>query len=126
MYRIVLSLEARTKRGALTAYYIWYVWKSSLDIEGANKMQSLIHPSPARGVSALGTEKIFLLKDNSEEEQLRLDLTFCERDWFSLQRSTGPQVCADLFREYNFILLSMQVGIVPSDGDCIFSTKYGN
>lgn len=89
-------------------------------------MQSLIHPSPARGVSALGTEKIFLLKDNSEEEQLRLDLTFCERDWFSLQRSTGPQVCADLFREYNFILLSMHVGLVPSDGDCNFSTKYGN
>lgn len=40
--KLFLSLEARTKSWAFTVYYIWCVWKSTLAIKGAHKLQSLI------------------------------------------------------------------------------------
>lgn len=53
-------------------------------------MQSLIRLSTASCVVALGIEKMLPLKDSSEEEQLRLDLAFCENNQFLWQRSRGP------------------------------------
>ena len=58
-----------------------------MDIKGANKMQSLICLFTASYVVALGIEKMLLLKDSSEEEQLRLDLAFCENDCFHGSRA---------------------------------------
>lgn len=45
-------------------------------------MQSLIHLFTASCVAVLGIEKMLLLKDSSEEEQLRLDLACCENSCF--------------------------------------------
>lgn len=51
--------KPRGKNKKLSICYIWYIWKSSLDIKGANKMQNLIRLFTASCVVALGREKCF-------------------------------------------------------------------
>ena len=118
--RIVLSPEQ-----SLAVDYIWCVWRSSLDIEGANKRQSITHVSTAHCAAAPRAQRALLLEDSAEEEQAGPDLWKPSFSTAAQHRSLSVCPCAHVFHEGNFIvLICMYVSIVRSAVDLIFSFKY--
>lgn len=114
-----------SKEQSLAVDYIWCVWRSSLDIEGANKRQSITHVSTAHCAAAPRAQRALLLEDSAEEEQAGPDLWKPSFSTAAQHRSLSVCPCAHVFHEGNFIvLICMYVSIVRSAVDLIFSFKY--